>query len=271
MITPIYQVDAFADGPFTGNPAAVMPLRAWLPDRLMQAVAAENNLSETAFFVPEGAGWRIRWFTPLSEVDLCGHATLAAAFVIFTELRPELRRVDFESRSGTLGVSREGDLLCLDFPSRPLRRAAPVPGLAEALGAEVLETWEARDLVAVLASQDAVRDLRPDQRALAGLEAFSVVATAPGRGVDFVSRCFAPKEGIPEDPVTGSTHASLVPFWAGRLGRTKLRARQLSARGGELFCELRGGRVSIAGRAVKVKAGSFFLPEAEGAGQSRLA
>jgi PhzF family phenazine biosynthesis protein len=227
----------------------------------MQAVAAENNLSETAFFAPEGAGYRIRWFTPTLEVDLCGHATLASAFIILTELQPGLSAVGFESRSGHLSVSRDGELFCLDFPSRPPERVAPVPGLAAALGVEVAETWQARDLIAVLASEDAVRGLQPDMAALSGIEAFSVVATAAGRSVDFVSRCFAPKEGIPEDPVTGSTHCSLAPFWAGRLGRTKLHARQLSARGGELFCELQGARVKIAGRAVKFSSGWFLIPE----------
>ncbi|MFA6004449.1 MAG: PhzF family phenazine biosynthesis protein [Elusimicrobiota bacterium] len=258
---PIYQVDAFADRPFTGNPAAVVPLHSWLPAAVMQAVAAENNLSETAFFAPEGAGYRIRWFTPTLEVDLCGHATLASAFIILTELQPGLSAVGFESRSGHLSVSRDGELFCLDFPSRPPERVAPVPGLAAALGVEVAETWQARDLIAVLASEDAVRGLQPDMAALSGIEAFSVVATAAGRSVDFVSRCFAPKEGIPEDPVTGSTHCSLAPFWAGRLGRTKLHARQLSARGGELFCELQGARVKIAGRAVKFSSGWFLIPE----------
>ena len=259
MKLPIYQVDAFASRPFTGNPAAVMPLEAWLPDATLQAIALENALSETAFFVREGQGFRIRWFTPACEVDLCGHATLASAFVLFSELEPQRDSVTFESASGPLSVARRGDLLVLDFPARPPLPIEPVGGLAEALGVPVLETWKARDIVAVLGSEDAVRKLQPDLAALGRIDAFAVIATAKGDQADFVSRFFAPRKGVPEDPVTGSAHTTLVPFWAGRLGKPTLRALQVSPRGGELFCEDLGGRVSIGGRAVKVLEGSFFI------------
>lgn len=259
MRLPMYQIDAFADRPFAGNPAAVLPLAAWLPDALLQAIAVENNLSETAFFVPDGEQFHIRWFTPGGEVDLCGHATLASAFVLFTELEPSRTFVRFASQSGPLEVSREGDLLVLDFPSRPPRQV-PVPeGLEAALGAKVLSAWQSRDLVALLDSEAAVRGLRPDFTALGKLDAFSVSATAQGLEADFVSRFFVPRLGIPEDPVTGSVHCSLVPFWAERLGMARLRALQVSARGGELFCELRGDRVRLGGRAVKVLEGTFLV------------
>lgn len=256
---PLFQVDAFAERPFEGNPAAVMPLQDWLPDETMQAIAAENNLSETAFFVPEGEGFRIRWFMPMGEIDLCGHATLASAFVILTELRPGSDRVAFQSRSGALAVTREGDRFCLDFPTRPPRPVPCPEGLARALGAEVKEAWLTRDLFALLESEEAVRALKPDMDALARMEPTSFVVTARGTDCDFVSRCFAPREGIPEDPVTGSTHCVLVPYWAERLGRTALKARQLSRRGGELLCELQGPRVKIAGKAVKVIEGTLLL------------
>jgi len=256
---PLYQIDAFTDRPFAGNPAAVVPLQQWLPDEVMQAIAAENNLSETAFFVLEGAGYRLRWFMPIGEIDLCGHATLASAFVILTELRPGGHRVDFDSMSGPLAVTREGDRYCLDFPLRAPRPVACPAGLEAALGAKVQEAWLTRDLFARLEDEAAVRNLKPDLEALARLEPTSFVVTAPGTDCDFVSRCFAPREGIPEDPVTGSTHCVLIPYWAERLGKTTLYARQLSKRGGELFCEAAGDRVKISGTAVKVIEGSLLL------------
>lgn len=259
MRIPIFQIDAFADRPFSGNPAAVMPLQEWLPDATLQAIAAENALSETAFFVVEPEGYRIRWFTPACEVDLCGHATLASAFVLFTELEPERTSVEFQSASGVLAVRRQGDLLALDFPSRPPVPIPAVEGLEAALGAKVLETWKARDIVAVLDSETAVRALRPDMAALGNIDAFAVIVTAPGTEADFVSRFFAPRKGVPEDPVTGSAHTTLTPFWAARLGKPRLRALQVGPRGGELFCEDLGPRVAIAGRAVKVIEGRFEL------------
>ena len=259
MRLPIYQVDAFTHRPFSGNPAAVVPLAQWLPADLMQSIAAENNLSETAFFMPEEGGYRIRWFTPTMEVDLCGHATLAAAFVIFSEIEPRLERIAFQSLSGELSVSREGDLLCLDFPSHMPQRIEPMPGLAQALGAEILETWQAEYILAVLDSEAAVRALQPDLAALLALGAYEFIVTAQGETVDFVSRFFAPSIGIAEDPATGSAHCRLIPFWAQRLGKDRLHARQVSPRGGELFCELQGDRVKISGKAIKVFEGHLLL------------
>lgn len=259
MRLPIHQIDAFADRPFTGNPAAVMPLEAWLPDSTLQAIAAENNLAETAFLVKEPRGWHLRWFTPEEEVDLCGHATLASAFLLLTELEPG-NHVDFQSRSGPLAVDLEGDLLVLDFPSRP---GTPAPelidGIAAVLGARPLEVRKARDWMAVFEDEATLRALRPDFGALKALEAFGVLATAPGLATDFVSRCFFPGAGVPEDPVTGSAHCTLIPYWAERLGRTELTAFQASARGGHLACALAGDRVRIGGRAVKVLEGHFLL------------
>ncbi|MBI2896879.1 MAG: PhzF family phenazine biosynthesis protein [Deltaproteobacteria bacterium] len=264
---PCYQVDAFTKRPFAGNPAAVCPLEAWLPDELMQQIAAENALSETAFLVPRGGDWDIRWMTPEVEVELCGHATLASALVVMTELDPGRARTEvvFHSRSGPLGVTRRNDLYTLDLPARPAARADAPPGLAEALGASGLEVARARDLVVVLPSSDAVRALAPDFGALARLPGlFAVCATAPGTGgdsdVDFVSRFFAPAEGIPEDPVTGSAHCTLTPFWASRLGKDRMRARQVSRRGGEIDCMLLGERVRLGGEAVLVKTGTLLLP-----------
>ena len=252
MHTPLYQIDAFAEGPFTGNPAAVCPLEAWLPDAVMQQIAAENNLSETAFFVPEGEGYRLRWFTPTTEVDLCGHATLASAFVVFRWLKPERSKVTFATQqAGPLTVSRDGELLALDFPARP---PAPCPmpeGLAAALGRAPTVVLAARDYLAVYETADQIAALTPDFPAIAALDRFAVITTAPGTdGVDFVSRFFAPARGVDEDPVTGSAHCTLIPYWAERLGKTRLQARQLSRRGGALSCAMRGDRVTIAGRAL---------------------
>jgi predicted PhzF superfamily epimerase YddE/YHI9 len=255
---PLFQVDAFASRRFAGNPAAVCPLPDWPADALLQAIAAENNLSETAFLVRERAGWRIRWFTPVAEVDLCGHATLAAAFVLFERLEPGCAEVEFASQSGPLGVRREAGRLVLDFPARPPRPLPPDPALSAALGAPPRELWRARDLLALYGSEAEVRALRPDFQALAPLGEVGVIATAPGVDCDFVSRFFAPAVGIPEDPVTGSAHATLTPFWAARLGRKALFARQVSARGGELWVEERGDRVAIAGHAVLVVEGRML-------------
>lgn len=257
MRVPIFQIDAFATSPFTGNPAAVMPLGSWLEDRILQSIAAENNLSETAFLVLEPSGWRIRWFTPELEIDLCGHATLASAFVLFEELGVAGPTVILQSQSGPLAVSRKGDLIELDFPSRP-PLPCPVPaGLLESLGLAPQEVLKARDHMLVLGSEAEVRELQPDFSAFAKVDVFSAIVTAPGDSVDFVSRFFSPFAGVPEDPVTGSAHCTLVPYWAGRLGKSSLHALQVSKRGGELFCEDRGPRIAIAGRAVKVIEGHF--------------
>jgi PhzF family phenazine biosynthesis protein len=258
MRIPLYQVDAFADRPFTGNPAAVCPLDDWLPDELMQAIAAENNLSETAFFVAEDNIWRLRWFTPAAEVDLCGHATLAAGHVIFHFLAPDRDRIVFRTqRAGDLVVSRHGELLALDFPSRPPTRCTAPPGLAAALGCEPTAVLAARDYVAIYDDPDRIVALTPDFAALAKLDR-AVIVTAPGRGgVDFVSRFFAPALGVDEDPVTGSAHCSLIPYWADKLGRNHLQARQLSRRGGSLVCKLRNDRVTIAGRTILYLTGTI--------------
>jgi PhzF family phenazine biosynthesis protein len=256
MRLPLYQIDAFVtDRPFSGNPAAVCPLDAWLPDDVMQAIAAENNLSETAFFVPEGDGYRLRWFTPTTEVDLCGHATLASAFVVFGWLRPGLDAARFRTeKAGVLTVVRDGELLTLDFPSRPAAPCAAPASLGTALGKAPRDVLAARDYLAVYNSADEVAALMPDFAALAALDRFAVIATAPGPhggdpGVDFVSRFFAPARGVDEDPVTGSSHSTLIPYWADRLGKDRLEARQLSRRGGVLSCRLEGERVRLAGRA----------------------
>jgi PhzF family phenazine biosynthesis protein len=253
MRLPLYQIDAFVTGePFSGNPAAVCPLDSWLPDELMQAIAAENNLSETAFFVPEGEGYALRWFTPATEVDLCGHATLASAYVIFSFLAPSLQAVRFRTeKAGTLAVSRDGELLALDFPARPPEPCAAPEGLAAALGRAPKAVLAARDYLAVYGDPEDVAALAPDFSAIARLDRFAVIATAPGSGgVDFVSRFFAPARGVDEDPATGSAHCTLIPYWAERLGKSRLLARQVSRRGGILHCELLADRVAIAGRAV---------------------
>ncbi len=244
---PIYQLDAFADRPFAGNPAAVCPLGAWLPDDRLQAIAAENNLSETAFFVRRDDGdYDLRWFTPAIEVDLCGHATLASAHVVLNRLIPDADSVTFHTRSGPLTVTRDGDRLSMDFPAQP---PAPgdMPGLADALGATPVEIQVGRYIVAVFGDAASVVALEPDFRALARLDPPLIVATAPGDDCDFVSRFFAPGAGVDEDPVTGSAHCILIPFWAERLGKTDLLARQVSKRGGTLWCRHSGTRVTMAG------------------------
>jgi PhzF family phenazine biosynthesis protein len=243
----LYQVDAFTSDVFRGNPAAVVPLERWLDDPRMQAIAAENNLAETAFFVREPAGFRIRWFTPEVEVDLCGHATLASAWVYFRRLEPTASAITFASRSGPLTVTREGERLVLDFPALPPEPWVAGPDLFEALGGDPKLTLRAMDAMVVYETEDEVRALKPDLVALREVDTRGVIVTAPGRDVDFVSRFFAPRVGVPEDPVTGSAHCMLIPYWAERLGRTKLHARQISKRGGELWCELAGNRVKIAG------------------------
>lgn len=263
MDIPFYQVDAFSRRVFSGNPAAVCPLQEWLDDSVLQSIALENNLAETAFFLPIGDGtYHLRWFTPAVEVDLCGHATLASAFVVMNHLEPGRSEVSFQSRSGELRVTRDGELYALDFPARPPRRVAPPAGLIEGLGTEPDEVWMARDYLCVFAHESQVRALQPDLTKLASLEAFATIVTAPGTSVDFVSRFFAPARGVPEDPVTGSAHCTLIPYWSGVLGRKKLTAHQVSARGGELYCEDRGERVTIAGAAALFSTGTIHLPAA---------
>jgi predicted PhzF superfamily epimerase YddE/YHI9 len=253
MRLPIYQVDAFTDRLFAGNPAAIVPLERWLPDETMQAIAAENNLAETAFFVREGEDYALRWFTPTVEVDLCGHATLASAFVIFERLESERNRVRFRTlRAGVLAVACEGDELAMDFPCWPPEPCSLPLELPNALGRRPKHMLRFRQrYLAVFDDRDEIASLTPDFAALLRQGYGDLIVTAPGgEGVDFVSRFFAPAHGINEDPVTGSAHCVLAPYWAERLGKTRLRARQVSRRGGELRCTVSGDRVVIAGRCV---------------------
>ena len=268
MDLAIYQVDAFTDRAFAGNPAGVMPLQSWLPDAKMQAIAAEMNLAETAFFAPEsasdGSHYRIRWFTPTVEVPLCGHATLASAHVLTKFLKQDLKRIRFESKSGPLFVAPQGDMLELDFPVQTFEpRPAALAKVAAAFDVAPVEVHAADAYGAYLAlyqTEAQVTDLKPNMAQLAALD-MTVVVTAPGRdkGVDFVSRYFAPQAGIPEDPVTGGTHCILTPFWAQRLGKTKLHAHQVSTRHGELWLSLEGDRVKIAGHSVCVLKGTISV------------
>lgn len=259
MELPIYQVDAFTSAVFAGNPAAVCPLEQWLPDATMQAIALENNLAETAFFVRKDGRFQLRWFTPTCEVDLCGHATLGSAYVLFHELREAGDTLRFDTKSGELSVRREGDRLVMDFPSRPPQKIEPHPGLARALGGAPVEILAARDYLIRYKSADEVKALAPDMEALKKIDRFAFIATAPGAHCDFVSRFFAPAKGVPEDPVTGSAHCTLIPYWAGQLGKTTLHARQVSPRGGELFCKLSGDRVEIAGYAALFLSGRIRI------------
>jgi len=256
---PFFQVDAFTGTRFTGNPAAVCVLPEWPSDERLQAIALENNLSETAFLVRGGSGFHLRWFTPAVEVDLCGHATLASAFTVFEVLEPGASRVSFDTRSGVLSVTRDGEWLSMDFPSRPPAACAMPPQLARAFPDAIVEVLAADDYLVALRDANAVREAAPDPALLRELDRRAVCITAPGRDCDFVSRFFAPKCGVDEDPVTGSAHCMLTPFWSRRLQRRSLHARQLSARGGEIRCEDHGERVLLSGRAVGVIEGTMWL------------
>ncbi len=266
MELPIYQVDAFSGEVFGGNPAAVCPLKEPLDARFMQAIAEENNLSETAFFHPEGQGFRLRWFTPVSEIDLCGHATLASAWVLFEELGYPRAEIRFETQSGTLVVSRsasDAGLLRMDFPTWTPKPVTPPQALLDGLrGPAPVEVLATRDWLVVYEKEEDVLRLNPDMEPLKTLDRLGVIVTAkggPASGADFVSRFFVPGEGIPEDPVTGSAHSTLIPYWSPRLGKQAMRAVQLSRRRGELFCELNGERVAISGRAVLYMRGSICV------------
>ncbi len=262
MRIPIFQIDAFTSKIFGGNPAAVCPLERWLETPLLQAIAAENNVAETSFLVPIGPGhYHLRWFTPAVEVPLCGHATLAAAYAIAHRIDPSATHLRFQTLSGELSVTREGDLYTLDFPVRPAVGPAPRPDFAAALGAIPEAHFTGAFEMAVYATEAEVRAIAPDMRALAAIDHFGLIATAPGDEVDFVSRFFAPRAGIDEDPVTGSAHCMLTPYWSERLGRSRLHARQISRRGGALWCETRGDRVLIAGHGVFYLEGSIEVPE----------
>ena len=260
MRIPYYRIDAFASGPFQGNPAGVCILEHWLPDELMQKIAQENRHSETAFVVAAAGVFQLRWFTPVKEVRLCGHATLAAAFALFEHRGHPGTAIQFETASGPLMVEREGSLLVLDLPARPTEPCETPVALVRALNQPPLETRRARAYLAVLATESDVRTLQPDLKAVEELDAAGLIVTAPGQDVDFVSRYFAPRLGVPEDPVTGSAHCALIPYWSERLGKTRMNALQLSARGGALRCEHLGGRVKIGGQAVSYLSGSIDFP-----------
>jgi len=260
MNLTIYQIDAFTNEVFKGNPAAVCPLEEWIDESLMQRIALENNLAETAFFVKEGDVYEIRWFTPLAEIDLCGHATLASGFVIFELLKTENNLVKFHShKSGELAVEKQGDRLILDFPARPVSPAQAPDNLTEALGKAPNAVLKARDYFLVYETEQEILDITPNFSKLLEIGAHGYIVTAKGDSADFVSRFFAPEVGVPEDPVTGSAHCNLIPYWAEKLGKTELFARQVSARGGELFCELRGDRVKIGGNAKLYLKGEIYV------------
>jgi PhzF family phenazine biosynthesis protein len=263
MKLTLYQVDAFAEKLFSGNPAAVCPLEQWLPDELMQNIAMENNLAETAFLVPQGDGYGIRWFTPTVEVDLCGHATLAAAHVLFEHRHRGGNAVSFRSRSGELRVFKRGDLLTLDFPSDVIRRVDLTSALIEGFTIKPVEAYRGRtDYMLVFPRESDIADLHPDLSAIARLDARGVIVTARGNTVDFVSRFFAPQSGVNEDPVTGSAHTTLTPYWSHVLGKNELTAIQLSRRKGFLHCKDLGPRVEISGRAITYLVGQIEVDEA---------
>ena len=259
MKLDIFQVDAFTRSAFGGNPAAIVPLFEWLPTETMQSIALENNLSETAFYVPDGDGYGLRWFTPTFEIDLCGHATLATAHLIFEVLGSDQRVLNFGTKSGLLTVERDGGRLVLDFPSRPAMACETPPGLIDAIGREPQEILKARDYMLVYESEKDVLAINPNFAELARVPTHAVIVTAPGETSDFVSRFFAPEVGVTEDPVTGSAHCTLIPYWAERLGKTEMFARQVSARGGELHCEIRGDRVRIGGNATLYMKGEIYV------------
>lgn len=256
---PLYQLDAFTDRPFGGNPAAVCPLSDWLPDGTLQSIAAENNLSETAFFVPEGEGFRLRWFTPKTEVDLCGHATLATGALILDHLDPGREHVTFETRSGLLSVQRDGERFAMDFPALPATEVPMPAGLADAIGVAPIAFLRAVKNMAVLENEAAVLAVMPDLAYIRTMEGSGLIVTARGEGCDCVSRYFAPHVGIDEDPVTGSAHCTIVPYWSARLGKPEIHARQVSERGGDLYCRNLGARVEIAGTVRLVIEGRFHL------------
>jgi len=258
LIIPYFHIDAFTDRAGTGNPAGVCLLEEWLPDTQMQAIAYENNHSETAFVVGKDDQFQIRWFSPTVEIDLCGHATLAAAKALYSDRRTSAPRLHFQSKSGELLVERQGERLVLDFPAADPLPCQPVPLLAKGLGKVPVELLRSRFLTAVFPDEETVKALQPDFETLKQIDVFAVLATAPGKSSDYVLRCFGPRAGIPEDPVTGSAQCELVPYWSKRLGKKFLHARQISARGGDLFCEMAAPRVKIGGHAIIYLQGSLF-------------
>ena len=256
-------VDAFADRVFEGNPAAVCVLERWPDEALMMSITRENNLSETAFAVPEGEGYRLRWFTPGGEIDLCGHATLAAAYVIDQFVQPGVQSIRFQTLSGLLTVTRRGELYEMDFPAYTLKQLEVTDAITEALGARPREVWRARDLLCIFDDPETVMNLKPDLDKVRALKGALMQVTAPGTGTEFdcISRSFAPKMEVPEDPVCGSGHCHIIPYWAGRLGKTELVARQASPRGGTLYCRMEGDRVALAGRAALYARSELMLEE----------
>ena len=255
-----FVVDAFAEEVFKGNPAGVCLLEEWLDDQTLQHIAAENNLAETAFVVSRGDQYELRWFTPETEIDLCGHATLASAFVLTRFVNPNQTVLRFSTMSGELTVERQGDLFVMDFPARKPVQIPVTRQMEEAIGVPVREAHRSRDLLLLIDSEEQVRSLKPDLGLVARLpDCFALIVTAKGDKADFVSRFFVPNAGIPEDPVTGSSHSTLIPFWADKLQKQKMTARQLSKRGGTLYCEQCGERVKIAGRAVLYLQGEIYL------------
>ena len=259
MKLSIYQVDAFAEKPFEGNPAAVVPLESWLPDETMQAIAEENNLAETAFYIPSDTGFHIRWFTPVREVELCGHATLAAAFVLFDCLNYSSDVIEFQSLSGSLFVKKRCDLLQLNFPAQYLKNCETPAELVNGLGATPVECLSHEDYMAVFECEEDIINIKPNHSILEQLDLRGIIITAPSKNYDFVVRFFAPKFGIPEDSVTGSAFTKLVPYWAEKLNKSSFKAKQVSARGGKVICELNEDRVLIAGRAIKYMVGTIEI------------
>ncbi|MBW4891351.1 PhzF family phenazine biosynthesis protein [Mucilaginibacter sp. HMF5004] len=261
MTIPIYQADAFTDQLFGGNPAAICPLTEWLPEATMQKIAAENNLAETAYFVKEGDGYGLRWFTPELEIDLCGHATLASAHILYTELGYDQLSINFYTqKAGTLVVSKQGDKYCLDFPSRPPQQVIAPQELIVALGGKTpVEVLKSRDYFVIYETEQDIHDIAPDFNLLAKVDTLGIIVTAVGDDADFVSRFFAPSAGINEDPVTGSAHCNLIPYWAEKLGKDKMHAYQISSRKGELWCENKGDRVLMGGKAVTYLKGEIYV------------
>ncbi len=251
MRIPFYQIDAFTSSLFSGNPAGVCPLQAWLPAYLMQKIAAENNLAETAFFIPKDENFEIRWFTPEVEVSLCGHATLSAAHVLYKHLDYPNKPIEFQSKSGILTVFREGDKITLDFPADFCDPIIPDPAMIEAIGKEPVVSYKGKtDFLLIYSSEEEIRQLKPDFSKLYKVDARGIIVSARGDTADFVSRFFAPKVGINEDPVTGSAHTTLTPYWSRELVKNEMKAMQLSKRGGELWLKMKGNRVEISGNSV---------------------
>lgn len=261
MNLPIFQVDAFTSKLFGGNPAAVVPLNSWLPDSQMQKIAAENNLAETAFFIPKGEDFELRWFTPELEIDLCGHATLATAHILFTQLNYKFDHIHFNTlKAGILTVSKASEGYTLNFPARVAEPTSLPAGLLEALGSKPpKEIYQSRDIMLVYENESDIHEMKPNFAELAKLDLMGIIITAPGQEVDFVSRFFIPSAGINEDPVTGSAHCNLIPYWAKKLGKNNLTALQVSSRGGELWCELKGDRVEMTGTAITYLKGEIYI------------